>query len=110
MNGGHGTRVMVIQLSGDVAFRNTPIEAFWGKGPSALREDLVGRRQEMLLFPLETRGMVVETDPQARFLAVAVNLRNPEADTWRWIRSVDDVRRDDLCVNVGERRVTVDPC
>lgn len=110
MNGGHGTRVMVVQLSGDVVFRNTPIERFWGDDSSVLDEDLVGRRHEMLLLPLEKRGMVVETDRQARFLAVAANLRHPESDTWRWIRPMDDLRREDLCVIVAERHVTVDPC
>ena len=91
MNGGNAASVVIYQLSNDAKFRITPIEEFWQDDEAALGDELVGRRREVLMYPLQMRFIEVAVEEKTNFIAVAANLRNPEADAWRRILPVKKV-------------------
>ena len=110
MNGGNAASVVIYQLSNDAKFRTTPIEEFWRDDEAALGDELVGRRREVLMYPLQIRFIEVEVEESTNFIAVAANLRNPEADAWRRIFPVKEVvgARVQVCVADTTLDITVE--
>lgn len=107
MNGGNAASVVIYQLTNDTKFRTTPIEAFWKDDEAALGNEMIGRKREVLMYPLQLRFIDVSLEPKANFIAIAANLRNPESDSWRRIFAVEDVKNEILRVRVDENEVTV---
>jgi type VI secretion system VasD/TssJ family lipoprotein len=107
MNGGNAASVVIYQLTNDTKFRTTPIEAFWKDDEAALGNEMIGRKREVLMYPLQLRFIDVSLEPKANFVAVAANLRNPESDSWRRIFPVEDIKNETLRVRVDENEVTV---
>ena len=110
MNGGNAASVVIYQLSNDAKFRTTPIEEFWRDDEAVLGDELVGRRREVLMYPLQIRFIEVEVEENTNFIAVAANLRNPEADAWRRIFPVKEVvgERVQVCVADTTLDITVE--
>lgn len=107
MNGGNAASVVIYQLSNDAKFRTTPIEEFWRDDEAALGDELVGRRREVLLYPLQIRFIEVAVEEKANFIAVAANLRNPEADGWRRIFPAKEVVGERVQVRVADTTLDI---
>lgn len=107
MNGGNAASVVIYQLSNDAKFRTTPIEAFWRDDEAALGDELVGRRREVLMYPLQIRFIEVDVEENTNFIAVAANLRNPEADAWRRIFPVKEVVGESVQVRVANTTLDI---
>jgi len=107
MNSGNAARLVIYQLSTDAGFRTTPVEAFWRDDKAALGDDLVGRRREVLLYPLQIRFMEVEVEDKANYIAIAANLRKTEGDGWRRIFRLEEVTGERVQIRVAERTLDV---
>jgi type VI secretion system VasD/TssJ family lipoprotein len=107
MNRGNAASVVIYQLSNDVKFRTAPIEEFWRDDEAALGDELVGRRREVLLYPLQVRLLETEIEENANFIAVAANLRNPKTDAWRRIFPTDEVVGERVQVHVAETMLDI---
>lgn len=106
-NGGNAAVVRVYQLSGDSNFSRASLETFWRDDEQALGGDLIGAKQEILVYPEQEREIDLSLNPDTRFLAIAADLRNPDPVHWRQILDAEEVRGKSVIVRVGTDRLTV---
>lgn len=107
LNAGQAVTVVLYQLSGDVSFRQMPLEQFWREDAEDLGGEVLEREPELLLFPGEVHAVRVSLHEDARFLGVAANLRDPRTDGWRSLLAVRDLQGRQTIVRVGANDLTV---
>jgi len=105
-SGGNAAVVRVYQLASSTTFRQAPIESFWRDDEGVLGSDLVVPKVERTLYPDDVEEITLEIHENTRYIAVAVDLRDPEADHWRQLFTVEEVEEGQpFVVQVGERRL-----
>lgn len=104
--GGNAAVVRIYQLSNRAGFERTSIEALW-QSDEAIARDLVGRREEVMLYPGQEESIELELEKATRFIGIAANLREPYLDTWREIYPVDHVRGRSMTIDVGTDRIEI---
>lgn len=106
-SGGNAVVVRIYSLTGDAAFQQTPVHAFWRDGSQALVADLVSTPRELTLFPGATEVVSLPADARAQFIGVAADLRTPVPDGWRAVYPVSALEGKRMAVSVNERDLTV---
>jgi len=105
-SGGNAAIVRVYQLSSGTTFRQAPIISFWQDDEGVLGTDLVVPKVQRTLYPNEVEELTLEIHDDARYIGVAVDLRDPDADHWRQLFAIDEVSSGEpLVVRIGERRL-----
>ena len=105
-SGGNAAVVRVYQLASGTTFRQAPIESFWQDDEGVLGSDLVVPKVERTLYPDDVEEITLEIHDDTRYIAIAADLRDPEADHWRQLFTVDEVEAGQpFIVQVGERRL-----
>lgn len=105
-SGGNAAVVRVYQLASSTTFRQAPIESFWQDDEGLLGSDLVVPKVERTLYPDDVEEITLEIHDNTRYIAIAADLRDPEADHWRQIFTVEEVEAGQpFVVEVGERRL-----
>jgi len=105
-SGGNAAVVRVYQLASSTTFRQAPIESFWQDDEGLLGSDLVVPKVERTLYPDDVEEIMLEIHENTRYIAVAVDLRDPDADHWRQLFTVEEVEEGQpFVVEVGERRL-----
>lgn len=105
-SGGNAAVVRVYQLSSSVSFRQAPIESFWRDDEGVLGSALVVPKVQLTLYPEDLEDVVLEIHEATRYIAVAVDFRDPDADHWRQLFTIDEVQNQHpFAVQVGERRL-----
>jgi len=107
MNGGNAARVYVYELSGDTNFRNTALSTFWSDPEEALGNELVRPARQQLLYPGETQTLEFEVAEGTQYIGITADLRNPERERWRSVHPVEDVKGEEIVVQVGANHVVV---
>jgi len=105
-SGGNAAVVRVYQLASSTTFRQAPIESFWQDDEGLLGSDLVVPKVERTLYPDAVEEITLEIHENTRHIAIAADLRDPDADHWRQLFTVDEVEAGQpFVVQVGERRL-----
>jgi type VI secretion system VasD/TssJ family lipoprotein len=108
MNAGNGVVLRVYQLSGDAKFRNTTLASFWENDEQALAGELLpGGKQELFLFPNETRPIPLNLTKETRFVGIAADFREPDAEQWRVLYPAGELKGKKVTVRVQENRLAV---
>jgi type VI secretion system VasD/TssJ family lipoprotein len=105
--GGNAAIVRFYVLASDAGFRRTPIDAFWQDDAAALGADLLGPRREILLYPGEREAFQMDPPSGTAFLGIAADLRDPDANAWRVVYPLEEVRGRTLRVAVDSTRLDV---
>ncbi len=106
-NGGNAAVVRVYQLTGDSNFMRASLETFWRDDEQALGSELVGPKQEILLYPEQEREMALDISEQTRFVGIAADLRAPDPVQWRHAFGAEELRGKKVTVTVGSDRLIV---
>lgn len=106
-NGGNAAVVRIYQLTGDSNFMRTSIESFWENDEQALGDELIGSKEEILLYPNEERAIDLEIGDETRFVGIAADLRAPDPLQWRHVFNADELRGEQITVTVSEDRLNV---
>lgn len=106
-NGGNAAVVRIYQLTGDSNFMRTSIESFWENDEQALGDELIGPKEEILLYPNEERAIDLEIGEETRFVGIAADLRAPDPLQWRRVFNADELRGEQITVTVSEDRLNV---
>jgi len=105
-SGGNAAVVRVYQLASSTTFRQAPIESFWQDDEGLLGSDLVVPKVERTLYPDAVEEITLEIHENTRYIAIAADLRDPDADHWRQLFTVEEVEEGQpFVVEVGERRL-----
>jgi type VI secretion system VasD/TssJ family lipoprotein len=108
MNGGGNPAVVrIYQLSGESSFRRTTAADFWANDVAQIRDELIGRPQDVMVYPGEARSLTLEPSEGAQFIGFAVDLRNPNRDLWRAIHPVSDLKGERVTLEVLSDRLDV---
>jgi type VI secretion system VasD/TssJ family lipoprotein len=108
MNGGGNPAVVrIYQLSGESSFRRTTAADFWTNDVAQIRDELIGRPQDVMVYPGEERSLTLEPSEDAQFIGFAVDLRNPNRDLWRAIHPVSDLKGERVTLEVLSDRLDV---
>lgn len=106
-NGGNAAVVRIYQLSGDSNFTRASLETFWRDDEQALGTELIGAKQEILLYPEQERAIDLNLSDQTRYLGIAADLRAPDPVQWRQIFNAQELLGKQVNVRVGTDRLTV---
>lgn len=106
-NGGNAAVVRVYQLTGDSNFMRSSLESFWRDDEQALGSELVGAKQEILLYPQQERGVELTIGEGTRFVGIAADLREPDPVGWRHIFDAEELRGKEVNITVGSDRLSV---
>jgi type VI secretion system VasD/TssJ family lipoprotein len=104
--GGNAATVRIYQLSNNAGFERASIDALW-RSDEAIARDLVGRREEIVIYPEQTQTLEMTLNKETRFIGIAANLREPFANAWREIYAVDRIRGRDITVIIGDDRIEI---
>ncbi len=104
--GGNAARIHVFQLSNNALFESATVSAFWNSPEDALGSDMVDHAQ-ILLYPNESIPLQIELRKEAKYVAIAAKLRDPDPNQWRQIYPLSEVKRKALHVSVGSRELLV---
>lgn len=104
--GGNAAFVHVFQLTDNAGFRTTQAESFWQAPEQVLGDALRGANQ-VQLFPGANERLDLELNPDARFVGVAANLRDPDRDRWRAVLPASEVQGRILRVVVDANSLSV---
>ncbi|MEM9996422.1 MAG: type VI secretion system lipoprotein TssJ [Bacteroidota bacterium] len=104
-SGGNAAVVRVYPLSNDATFTATPLQQFWEDDVGAVGAALVGRAQEVQLYPGESQTVQFTLTPEVRFIGVAADLRTPDDQHWRGIAPLDAFRPAGSVVVVDSTRL-----
>jgi type VI secretion system VasD/TssJ family lipoprotein len=108
MNGGGNPAVVrIYQLSGEVSFTQATAEVFWEDDIAQVSGELIGRPQDLTIFPGESRTIEIEPSENAQFIGFAADLRNPTPNRWRSIHAVSDLKGKEVTVEILEDRLDV---
>ncbi len=97
--GGNAANVRVYQLSNNTNFLNTSIEAFWRSDEEAIGDELLSS-ESFLLYPNSVEEFELEVDENARYIGVAVDLRQPDRERWRAVYPATDLKKKRIVVSV----------
>lgn len=106
-NGGNAAVVRIYQLAGDSNFTRASLETFWRDDELALGAELVGPKQEILLYPEQERAIDLDLSDQTRYVGIAADLRAPDPVQWRHIFDAQELQGKLVNVRVGTDRLTV---
>lgn len=108
MNGGGNPAVVrIYQLSGEVSFTQATAEVFWENDVAQVSGELIGRPQDLTIFPGDSRTIEIEPSENAQFIGFAADLRNPSPNRWRSIHPVSDLKGKEVTVEILEDRLDV---
>ena len=105
--GGNAAIVRVYQLTNDTNFEGATLETFWRDDAGALGDELISS-QNVLLYPNQVETFELDLDENTRFIGVAVDLREPELDSWRAIYPATDLEKRRLSVTIGRNELMLD--
>lgn len=105
-SGGNSATVQVYELSGKGSFLDASVQSFWQED-GTLGGVLVRAPRRNTLYPNEMKSFELELADNTSFIGVAANLRNPEADEWRALYSVEEIG-DRLSVTVHSAGISVE--
>ncbi len=105
MNGGNALEVVLFQLSSNAAFENTPAVSFWENDNAALAGDLVSAKQKYTLFPESSQTLEIKPVKGALYVGIAANYRFPDAQGWRVIYAVDEIKGKAVRLTAGSDRL-----
>ena len=106
LNQGNAVVVRIYTLRGNTALPQATLPALWADDASALRGDLVGR-EELRLYPGDTRDVTVNVAPEAAYVAVVANLRAAEGQDGMHGFPADALSEQGAVVIIGADRVDV---
>ena len=105
-NRGFPADVVIVELLSEVSFLQVERQEFW-ENPNALGGDEL-KRQEERLTPGEPWEIAkLKPGKETRYIGVAANLTCPDGESWRTVRSVEELRKRWLQVEIQEDRVNV---
>jgi type VI secretion system VasD/TssJ family lipoprotein len=104
MNGGNALQVVVFQLSSNATFENTPVDSFWENDNAAIMSDLVSAKQKITLFPDNPQSLIIQPEKNAAYIGIAANYRSPDAQGWRVIYSVEELKGKAVELTAEENR------
>jgi len=104
MNGGNALQVVLFQLKSDAIFENTPVDSFWENDNAVLTDDLVIPKQKITLFPGNSQSLVIKPEKDTAFVGIAANYRSPDAQGWRVIYSIEELKGKGVELTAEENR------
>lgn len=104
MNGGNALQVVLFELSGNATFENTPVDSFWEGDNAVLVGDLVSPKQKITLFPDRPQSLNIQPSKEATYIGVAANYRSPDAQGWRVIFSIEELKGKNIELTAEENR------
>ncbi len=105
-NGGNAAVVKVYQLKSDQNFKGVLTSSFWRDDEAALAGSLLKSPKQVTVYPSESETFKMELSDEAKFIAVAGNLRKPKQDRWKAIESVESMG-DKVQVTVKKQELDV---
>lgn len=98
--------VHVYYLTGTSNFQDATRESFWRDDKAALGDELV-RSEQITLYPDQVQHLEIEPDESYQYIGVAADLRCPNEEQWRQVKSVEELRGKDVSIEVGADRVSL---
>ena len=105
-NRGFPTDVIIVELASEVGFLQVDRQEFW-ENATALGSDEIKRRQERLSPGEPWDISKLKPSKETRYVGVAANLSCPDGESWRAVRSVEELRKRWLQVEIREDRVNI---
>lgn len=104
MNGGGNPAVVhIYQLSGEASFARLTAAA----DVEQISGELVGRPQDLTIYPGEQRTLTLEPSAEAQFIGFAADLRSPRQDQWRAVYPVSALKGKRVTLEVLSDRLAV---
>lgn len=88
--GGNAANVRVYQLTNNTNFQSTNIETFWRNDKEALGDELISS-ESFLMYPNSVEEIELDVSEGARYIGVAVDLRQPDRERWRAVYPATDL-------------------
>jgi type VI secretion system VasD/TssJ family lipoprotein len=108
MNGGGNPAVVrIYQLSGESSFTRATAADFWADDVAQISDELIGRPQDLTIYPGEQRSLTLEPSDDTQFIGFAADLRNPNRNQWRSIHPVSRLKGKTVTLEVLTDRLNV---
>lgn len=104
--GGNAALIRVYQLRSSSGFERSSLDAFW-RSDEAIANDLIGIREEVLLYPDQEHAFDLKLEKDTRFVGIAANLRDPYSNAWREVIEVNRLRGRKVTVRIASDRLEV---